>query len=419
MTEGEAPAPPVDAPDAVPPASAPVPSTEGEATCPACGAPPSPGSWCMACGASFATAPKDGTLPPGGVVTSRKFACDGCGSLLRWDAVTGAMKCPFCAGTKAVARAADFAPVEYALEHVPASRRRDDAPKVFHCDDCGAEVRFEGVTVADRCPFCGAEHVVERRGDAGRILPESVVPFAVDAAKARAVFRAWVGKGLFRPRRVLDRVADEALQGVYVPYWTYDATTWSRWTAMAGHYYHVTVPDGRGGTRSERRTRWTPASGERDGAYDDVLICASKGVDAKLLPRVEPFELTGLTAYRAEYLAGWLAEEYVVDLPSGWAVARERINELAKAACARDVPGDTHASLRVWTQHHAVTWKHVLLPMFLATYRYAEKTYKFLVNGQTGKVTGTRPVSKVRVAVAIVLGAALVGAAAWFFGFRK
>jgi hypothetical protein len=181
----------------------------------------------------------------------------------------------------------------------------------------------------------------------------------------------------------------------------------------------VSVPDGRGGTRSEQRTRWEPASGERTGAYDDVLVCGSKGVDPKLLPKVEPFGLDGLAAYRAEYLAGWLAEEYVVDLPEGWAVARERINAMERSACARDVPGDTQSSLRVWTQHHDVTWKHVLLPMFVATYRYAEKTYKFLVNGQTGKVCGTRPVSRWRVAAAIVLGAALVGAAVWFFGFRK
>lgn len=419
MSDG-APRPEVGAADdAAPPASAPVPSTDGEATCPACGAPPSPGAWCMACGASFEAPPKDGTLPPGGAVAARKFACGGCGALLLWDAASKGLKCPFCASTAAVERAADFAPVEYALEHVPVERTRADAPKVFHCDDCGAEVRFEGATVADRCPFCGAEHVVERRGDAGRILPESVVPFAVDAAKAREVFRAWVGKGLFRPRGVLARVADEALKGVYVPYWTYDATTWSRWTAMAGWHYTVRVPDGRGGTRSEQRTRWEPASGERTGAYDDVLVCGSKGVDPKLLPKVEPFGLDGLVAYRAEYLAGWLAEEYVVDLPEGWAVARERINAMERTACANDVPGDTHASLRVWTQHHDVTWKHVLLPMFVATYRYAEKTYKFLVNGQTGKVCGTRPVSGWRVAIAIVLGAALVGAAVWFFGFRK
>lgn len=396
------------------PAEAPVAAAPpGEATCPRCHAPPSPGPWCMACGAAFDAKPVEGTVPPGGAVAARKFACGGCGALMLFDATTGALKCGFCGGTEALPKDDDYSPVEHALEHVPADRQRTEAPKVFRCEDCGAEVAFTGAVVASRCPFCGAEHVVERRGDVGRILPASVLPFAVDRDGACARWRTWLGKGLFRPRKLASLASGEALSGVYVPFWTFDTQAWSRWTAEAGWHYTVTVSDGRGGTRHETRTRWEPASGQREDFYDDVPVCASKGVDGKLVRKLEPIDLAGLRPYRAEFLSGWLAEEYVLELPAGWEVARERVNASQVQKCSHDVPGDTQRNLRVWTQHHDVTWKHVLLPVWIATYRYRDKPYRFLVNGQSGKVVGTAPVSPWKVLVAVLLAAAVVAAVVW------
>ena len=78
------------------------------------------------------------------------------------------------------------------------------------------------------------------------------------------------------------------------------------------------------------------------------------------------------------------------------------------------MPGDTHRNLRVWTQHADVTWKHLLLPLWIAAYRYEDRLYTFLVNGQTGKVVGKRPVSKLRVALAVALGVLLAGVIYYF-----
>jgi hypothetical protein len=167
-------------------------------------------------------------------------------------------------------------------------------------------------------------------------------------------------------------------------------------------------------TQMQRRTRWTPAAGERTDFHDDVLVCASKGVDEGTLEGTYPYGLSECRPYRGEFLSGWAAEEYAVDLKRGWEHARRRVNEEEVRRCAREVPGDTHRNLRVWTQHAGVTWKHLLLPLWIATYRWRDKGYRFLVNGQTGKVAGTAPVSWVKVSVAVVLGIAAVLAILWF-----
>ncbi len=360
----------------------------------------------MACGAEFTAAPAEGSMPPGGAVEVKKYSCDGCGALMLWDAAAESLKCPFCGGTKGVERDAHYVAVEHALEDVPEVQLRTETPKVVSCDNCGATVRFSGTTVSTRCAFCGSEQVVERTGEAGRILPESVVPFAVSLDAARAKWRDWLGHGLFRPSHLKDVATGEALTGVYLPFWTYDTRTWSRWTAMAGWTYTVTVRVGNQ-TRTETRVRWEPAAGQRNDFYDDVLVCASKGVDEGMLEGTYPYRLPDAQPYHSEYLSGWAAEEYVLVLKDGWDVARRRVNEEEIRRCSKDVPGDTQRDLRVWTQHGDVTWKHLLLPLWIASYRWRSKTYRFMVNGQTGRVSGSAPVSWVKVGIAVLLAAAV------------
>jgi predicted RNA-binding Zn-ribbon protein involved in translation (DUF1610 family) len=372
----------------------------------------------MACGAEFEARPAEGTLPPGGAVETRKFSCPACGAILLFDAQAGSLRCPFCGGTQAIPREEGYVAVENALEEeAETARRRDAAPKTLRCTSCGAEVAFPENVVSASCPFCGSAHVVEGAGDPGRIRPGSVVAFAVPEADARRRFAEWARRGWFRPRAFAARSAIEALRGVYLPFWTYDTRTWSRWTAQAGYRYTVTVGFGNQ-ARNETRIRWEFAAGERRDAYDDVLVCGSRGVEERLLERTYPYRLDEAQPYRNEYLSGWGAEEYAVDLSEGWRRARERVNATETSRCARDVPGDTHRDLRVWTQHAGVTWKHLLLPVWVAAYRFREKPWVFLVNGQTGKVAGRAPVSWVKVAIAAALGAGLALLAWRFLGSR-
>ena len=49
----------------------------------------------------------------------------------------------------------------------------------------------------------------------------------------------------------------------------------------------------------------------------------------------------------------------------------------------------------------------------MAVYRYHDKTYQVLVNGQTGKVTGYRPYSWMKIVRLILLIAALIGGIVW------
>lgn len=236
------------------------------------------------------------------------------------------------------------------------------------------------------------------------VRPAGLLPFHVDRDAASKSFRSWVTGLWFRPNDLKAKSSVTAMQGVYVPFWTFDALTHNRWTAEAGHYYTVQVEaieNGKRVLRSERRTRWEPAAGFLEKAFDDVPVPASKGLPPGLARGVEPFPTGGLVPYDPQYLSGFLAEEYAVDLPDALGTAKERMTQEIFAACGSEVPGDTHRSLSVSTAWSALTCKNALLPLWISAYEYGGKPFRFLVNGVTGKVDGNAPFSAVKIALAV------------------
>ena len=352
------------------------------------------------------------------------FPCAKCGANLSWDAGKHSMACPFCGHTQPMPQAPAGAIREIPLEQGLAAAQRGLGVQVqtVQCKDCGATVNVgEGERTA-KCAFCGSSQVLQVQTDANAIRPESLVAFQVDKATANNRFGDWM-KGLwFRPNDLKKMAKVQEMGGVYVPFWTFDARVDSDWTAERGwHYYeteHYTAYENGQQvrrTRQVQRTRWEPAWGNRrNDFFDDVLVCASRGLPSNLVDKFSGFNTKQLQPYAPQYLAGWRAEAYAVDLPSAHGTARNKMQDQQQAKCGRDVGGDTHRSLVVNNRWYAETFKHVLLPIWIAAYRYNNKVYRFLVNGQTGEVTGEAPYSFWKIFFFSLFCAAVIGVIGYF-----
>lgn len=339
---------------------------------------------------------------------ARRFPCENCGAEMSFDPQAGKLACPYCGAKQSAA--AEGAIVEHdffaGLEH--SERGLGLATRTIRCKTCDAEVLFDAQVTATRCTFCGSPAVIEQESDQP-IRPESLVPFAHDRAAAEAAYKTWLGKLWFRPSDLRGRAALEDIAGVYVPFWTYDCDVHSDWTAEAGYYYYTTetyttVENGQEVTRERevQHVRWEPAAGARDDSYDDLLVCGSRGLPSELVGKLHTFDTTALVAYSPAYLAGFRAEKYAVDLREGWQSAQNEVEQEQHRRCAGDVPGDTQRALSVSSTVSNVTFKHVLLPLWIAAYRYRDKVYRFIVNGQTGEVQGTAPWSVVKIALFVL-----------------
>jgi hypothetical protein len=168
-------------------------------------------------------------------------------------------------------------------------------------------------------------------------------------------------------------------------------------------------------TRQVRKVRWVPSSGSRNDFYDDRLIVASRGLDYHLVFKIYPFHLGSLIPYKPEYLSGWQAEDYSIGLKEGWSIARDQVEAEQRSRCAADVPGDTHRFLHVNTSFSKITYKHILLPIWVASYTYKKKPYHFLINGQTGELEGYAPISWFKVAGIAAAVAGVIALIIYYF----
>jgi hypothetical protein len=333
---------------------------------------------------------------------------------MTWDGKLGRLKCESCGHTVDAPVPQGTAVVEHDLaEGLAAGKvrgRLGAGTKQVKCSECGAMVEFADGITATKCSFCGSPSVLVNEARRDLLQPESVLPFAVDKPQALASFKKWLGGLWFRPSDLSDGASVSEVRGVYVPYWTFDARVHTQWSAERGWAYNAeeSYVDANQNTqvRTVRKIRWEPASGWRDDAYDDQLVCASKGLPEDLARRVSKFDTKKLVPFTPEVLAGFSAESYAIDLAAAWTTAQADIGREQERRAKRDIGGDEQRNLVASHGFSGVTFKHTLLPVWIAAFRYHGDVFRFLVNGQTGEVSGKAPVSwtKILLFVAVLVG---------------
>ena len=345
-------------------------------------------------GASPVAAPRD---------FIRTFPCTGCGARLDFAPGTRTLRCESC-GTENAIPESDGAVEELGFDaqlRALEAGAETFAQETIKCEKCGAEQQLPPNHFAANCSFCAAP-VVSKTYARRSIKPRAMVPFQVDRKRAQEEFRRWVA-GLWLAPKELKRYAqsDAALAGTYLPYWTYDCRTATDYAGERGEDYYTdesyTTRNSAGetvnATRRVKHTRWEPASGHVEHFHDDVLVLASQSLPASLRGAANAWNLKGLVPYQPEFVSGYRAEAYQTGLRDAFAAARQAIDATVYNLVRQDIGGDQQRVHRADTRYADVTFKHVLLPVWVSAYRFRNKTFRFLVNGQTGEVAGESPLS--------------------------
>ncbi len=353
----------------------------------------------------------------GGKSGAVRFPCGSCGGDMTFDPKAGMMKCPYCGATAPVPAEATGDVEERDLEAYLSGRmgelsKMSDVAVEVQCGGCGATTTFEPPLVAGDCPFCGAQIVALPRAADPLVAPEGVLPFTVPQRQATESIRTWVGTRWFAPNALKKQAKTGAIGGVYLPFWTYDAQTHSRYTGQRGeHYYeteYYTTTDSEGKTtqqsRQVRKTRWYSASGQVSRFFDDVTVAASTSIPRARLDALEPWGLENLKPYEPAYLSGFKAQRYQIKLDEGFLVAKDVMAGVIDSDVRRDIGGDEQRVSSVNTSYSDMTFKHLLLPVWISAYRYQNKVYQVIVNARTGEVQGDRPYSVWKITFAVLLG---------------
>ncbi|MBO4688450.1 MAG: TFIIB-type zinc ribbon-containing protein [Clostridiales bacterium] len=340
-------------------------------------------------------------------VTNKK--CPNCGATVVFDPGTGGMLCEFC-GYKTELPKPDagstICELDFESAEKTASFEWGTQKKSVVCKQCGAETIYDALETAAVCPFCGSTSVMPAASN-DSMSPGAVCPFSITKEKAGQKFTSWLGGKLFTPSKAKKSARPESFQGVYLPYWTYDAQTTSSFSARAGYERRV-----KRGDNYVTEVTWRPVSGVYQEFIDDQTVMASKRTENSVVKACEPFDFTKLVPYSPQVVAGFIAERYSVGLKEGWGIAQESIKKRLQNNINKYIRSnwrcDRVDSLRFSTLYSNITYKYILVPVWISSFKYNEKVYQFVVNGQTGKVGGHAPVSALRVLAAIGIGLAAI-----------
>ena len=335
--------------------------------------------------------------------------CPNCGATVVFDPATGGMHCDYC-GYKCELPKADYeneiCEMDFEAALHTESFNWGEEKKEVQCKQCGAVTVYDALETAAVCPFCGSTSVMPAATE-NTIAPGAVCPFSISKEQAGERFTKWLKGKLFAPRKAKRSARPDSFQGVYLPYWTYDAQTTSNFTARAG--YDKRVKDKDGNTRIQ--TDWRHVSGVYQEFFDDITIMASKRQTDSGVRACEPFDFSKLVPYSPQVVAGFIAERYSIGLKEGWESAQQSIQWQLRSDISsyvrRHWNADRADSVRFSTLYSNITYKYLLVPTWISSFKYKDKVYQFAVNGQTGKVGGRAPVSVWRVLIAITIGIGL------------
>ncbi len=351
-------------------------------------------------------------------VQLHELKCSNCGASLKYHPGQQTIACPYCGAQnqinydeQAVAKAWEEKDFE---KHIKEIGDENIEPKkvTLKCPGCGAQVEVDDKTIATVCPYCGTSLTLEHDQIQRKIKPQAVVPFKIDKKQAKHEFVKWAKSRWFAPAAFKKHItAPSKFKAIYIPYWTFDADTVTDYEGERGVYYYVTVTytdsDGNQSTREERRTEWYPVSGSVRVKFDDVLVNGK--FDNPIPAKIQDWQLSEIKPFDPRFISGFEAEAYTIKLHQAFENAKKQMEYEIIRAVKRDIGGDEQRIHKMTTYFHDVTFKHILVPVYLSQFKYKDKTYKFAINGQTGKVAGKFPVSAWKVALVVFLVLLVLG----------
>ncbi|MDR3577405.1 MAG: hypothetical protein P4L50_26380 [Anaerolineaceae bacterium] len=338
------------------------------------------------------------------------YKCPQCGADTRFDVAAGGVACEHCgyvAPIKTQTVGVQAERFEFTLESLNQTAKGWGTDRrVLHCDGCGAEIAVEEGDLTAICPFCSSSHVDIRASAMDLLRPRFLIPFKIQVNAIREQARLWLGKGWYHPKELSSSAAVDRFRGIYLPFWTFDAAILSNWKAEVGYERVERYYDSSDRTwRSRTVIDWRWKNGRISENIHDVLISGSSHISHLILERLNPFNLNDLVIYSSDFLAGWQAHSYDVNLTDAWEEGKALMRETAKQACYHSINSVHVRNFSMTADFNDEAWRYILLPVYLASYQFEGKVFQMMANGQTGVIAGQKPVewSKVWMAIAALM----------------
>lgn len=329
-------------------------------------------------------------------VIEYKCPCCGAGLLFRGDSQQ--LTCEYCDNSFDLETVRAFNASEsqetfeeFQWDQEPSERWSDAEESrlnVFICPSCGGEIMTEETTAASFCPYCDNPTIMPGRLSGG-LKPDAIIPFRMSKEDAKEAFRKLCkGKPLL-PGMFTKEQRIEKITGIYVPFWLYDCCG-----NFDGNYNATRIHTWADANYNYTRTEHFLLKRGARADFQGIPMDGSSKMDNTLMESIEPFDYSQLQSFDMAFLSGYLADKYDVPSDQGKQRVKERVENAFDAQLQSSFLGystvvPTSCQLKI---DHSKA-RYALMPVWILNTRYRGKLYTFAMNGQTGRMTGSFPIS--------------------------
>ncbi|MBN1148491.1 MAG: hypothetical protein JXA78_14630 [Anaerolineales bacterium] len=342
-----------------------------------------------------------------------EFKCPQCGATTAYSASDGGLTCSHCgyyeAPHKAAVgkRATEF---EFTIETMQRSAQGwGEGRKEMSCQNCGAQISIPLDHLTHTCAFCGSNKVIQRQAPQDILRPRFVIPFKIEPGACQGIVKGWLTSSWMTPSGLRDISNLANFTGIYLPYWTFDAVTTADWKAEVGRQETRRYFEN-GEWKARPVTVWRWESGRVRLEIDDLVVPGAARLSAVLMERIKDFDLRDLAPYEPKYLAGLQAQSFDIPLEKAWNQGRGQMREQTRLACLGQASTSQVRNFSMNLDFADESWRYILAPIYLAAYTYDRQPFQVMINGQTGEISGQRPVdwTKVWLVIALLLSPGLL-----------
>ncbi len=326
--------------------------------------------------------------------------CKQCGGRMLYIPNSFVVKCDHCSYEELFDFEANNSTTKHSLQELTQSTNVQY--KIIKCDSCGAEI-LASIFLASQCPYCGNTFFDKNYFNKLEQPIDGIIPFKISKNQLYNKIKKWKKSLFLTPNSFKKQIQQITFfKGTYIPYWIIHSKTDISYKAQCGI-----------NTLMSKKTKWHNEEGKITTTLNNLALLGTTSVpeyfEDKTLPKfddiiAEPFNnrwiFSDIVPLNEYFTYGFSCELPTLTIQQTlnkqekkirYELEQKVIKKLEKSGC------DVAYINKLSYQHKELFYQLVLLPVWIASYRYKNRVYQILINGQTGEVVGNRPISKVKV----------------------
>lgn len=330
----------------------------------------------------------------------KSYKCINCGSNIEYEPNSSMFTCQSCASQFSKedmdsfydnVQDEDFQESQTAIQMTTEGQdynTEENNLQAYNCNSCGGEIIVQGETVATFCPYCKSPTIIKAKLK-GEFKPNYILPFKLDEKSAKEIYKKWISKKIYTPKDFKSKERIDEIKGIYAPYWLYDMN-------MSGGFVGTgrNVSSWRSGDYVYTKTDYYTVRRAGSNSYNKVPKDASSQMEDHMMNLIEPFNYDEMKEFAMPYMSGFLAERFDEDQNVCLEDAKGKAQNYFESRLTETVRG--YSSFNIISSYYNFSDIHAsyaMLPTYYLMNKYKNKKCEFMINGQTGNISGNPPFS--------------------------